>query len=100
MQSKNLPEDLRASLGGQTGKGNRIDEYRDYGFELGGPLYRDRLWAWGAFGKTDVTLLTLANTPDRTQLENYSFKTTGQATKDLRGSFTYFRGEKLKFGRN
>ncbi|MBA2301118.1 MAG: TonB-dependent receptor plug domain-containing protein [Acidobacteria bacterium] len=100
MQSKNLPEELRFLLGGTTGKGNRIDEYRDYGFELGGPLFRDRLWAWGAFGKTDVTLLTLANTPDRTQLENYSFKATGQATRDLRGSFTYFRGEKLKFGRS
>jgi hypothetical protein len=100
MQSNNLSDELRSSLGGATGKGNRIDEYRDYGFELGGPLYRDRLWAWGAFGKTDVTLLTLANTPDRTQLENYSFKATGQATRDLRGSFTYFRGEKLKFGRS
>jgi hypothetical protein len=100
MQATNLPDDLRASLGGTGGKGNRIDEYRDYGFELGGPLFRDRLWAWGAFGKTDVTLLTLANTPDKTQLENYSFKATGQATDALRGSFTYFRGEKLKFGRS
>ena len=100
MQANNLPEELRSTLGGTTGKGNRIDEYKDYGFELGGPLFRDRLWAWGAFGKTDVTLLTLANTPDNTQLENYSFKATGQATDALRGSFTYFRGEKLKFGRN
>jgi hypothetical protein len=100
MQSNNLPDDLRETLGGTTGKGNRIDEYQDYGFELGGPLFRDRLWAWGAFGKTDVTLLTLANTPDSTQLENYSFKATGQATQALRGSFTYFRGEKLKFGRS
>ncbi|HJR60000.1 MAG TPA: TonB-dependent receptor [Vicinamibacterales bacterium] len=100
MQSNNLPADLQSTLGGTTGKGNRIDEYQDYGFELGGPLYRDRLWAWGAFGKTDVTLLTLANTPDQTQLENYSFKATGQATPNLRGSFTYFRGEKLKFGRD
>ena len=100
MQSNNLPDELRATLGGQTGKGNRIDEYQDYGFELGGPLFRDRVWAWGAYGKTDVTLLTLANTPDNTQLENYSFKATGQATQALRGSFTYFRGEKLKFGRN
>lgn len=64
MQSKNLPEELRATLGGRTGKGNRIDEYQDYGFELGGPLFRDRLWAWGSVGKTNVTLLTLANTPD------------------------------------
>src|SRR5687768_11347811 len=52
MQSNNLPDDLKALLGGTTGKGNRIKEYKDYGFELGGPIFRDRLWAWGAYGKT------------------------------------------------
>ena len=100
MQSTNMPDDLKASLGGTTGKGNRIDEYTDYGFEVGGPIVKDRLWAWGAYGKTDVTLLTLANTPDQTILENVSFKTSGQATQDLRGTFSYFRGDKSKFGRS
>jgi hypothetical protein len=99
MQSNNLPDDLVSSLGGQTGKGNRIDEYKDYGFELGGPILRDRLWAWGAYGKTDVTLLTLSNTPDQTILENVSFKANGQATSAVRGSYTFFRGDKQKFGR-
>jgi hypothetical protein len=99
MQSNNLPDDLAASLGGVTGKGNRMDDYRDYGFELGGPILRDRLWAWGAYGKTDVTLLTLANTPDQTILENLSFKGTGQITDAIRSTFTFFRGDKLKFGR-
>ena len=100
MQANNLPDDLKASLGGTTGKGNRIKEYKDYGFELGGPLWKDRLWAWGAYGKTDVTLLTLANTPDQTILDNRSFKTTAQISRALRGGFTYFRGDKLKYGRN
>ena len=99
MQANNLPEDLAASLGGVTGKGNRIDEYTDYGFELGGPIVRDRLWAWGAYGKTDVTLLTLANTPDQTILDNRSFKATGQVTQNIRANYTYFRGDKLKYGR-
>jgi hypothetical protein len=100
MQANNMPSDLAASLGGVTGKGNRIDEYTDYGFEIGGPILRDKLWAWGAYGKTDVTLLTLANTPDQTILENVSFKGTGQATQNIRGSYTYFRGDKVKYGRN
>jgi hypothetical protein len=100
MQSNNMPADLAASLGGVTGKGNRIDEYTDYGFEVGGPILRDKLWAWGAYGKTDVTLLTLSNTPDQTILENVSFKGTGQATQNIRGSYTYFRGDKIKYGRN
>ncbi len=99
MQANNLPSDLAASLGGVTGKGNRMDKYKDYGVELGGPILRDKVWAWGAYGKTDVTLLTLSNTPDQTILENLSFKGTAQATDALRGTFTFFRGDKQKFGR-
>jgi hypothetical protein len=99
MQSNNLPDDLKASLGGTTGKGNRIDEYTDYGFELGGPIVKDRLWAWGSLGKTDVTLLTLAGTPDQTILKNRALKFNGQATNNIRGSYTYFYGDKNKFGR-
>ncbi|MBA3641412.1 MAG: hypothetical protein H0W53_19505, partial [Acidobacteria bacterium] len=99
MQSNNLPDDLKASLGGTTGKGNRISLYKDYGAELGGPVWKDKLWAWGAYGKTDVTLLTLQNTPDQTILENTSFKATGQLSQAIRGGFTFFRGDKLKFGR-
>jgi hypothetical protein len=100
MQANNLPDDLKASLGGVTGKGNRINLYKDYGFELGGPVWKDRVWAWGAYGKTDVTLLTLTNTPDQTILDNRSFKATGQISQALRGGFTFFRGDKLKYGRN
>ena len=100
MQSTNLPADLAATLGGASGKGNRMDEYLDTGAELGGPLLRNRLWAWGAYGKTDVTTLTIDGDPDQTILDNYSLKVTGQATSDLRGSFTYFRNEKSKYGRD
>ena len=99
MQANNMPDDLKARLGGVSGKGNRIKEYIDYGAEFGGPIFRDRLWAWGAYGKTDITLLTLANTPDQTILDNRSFKATGQATQDVRLSYTFFRGDKLKYGR-
>jgi hypothetical protein len=99
MQANNLPDDLKAALGGVTGKGNRINKYTDYGFELGGPVWKDKLWAWGALGKTDVTLLTLSNTPDQTILKNSSFKATGQLSDAIRGSFTFFRGDKNKYGR-
>ena len=99
LQGTNLPDDLAATLGGSTGKGNRMDEYKDYGGELGGPIWRDRVWAWGAIGTTDVTVLTLNGAADSTFLTNYSFKGTAQATDDLRGNFTYFQGVKEKFGR-
>ena len=100
MQANNLPADLAATLGGTSGKGNRIDEYMDYGAEIGGPILRDRLWAWGAYGKTDVTAITLNGASDQTILDNYSLKATGQVTQGLRASGTYFRNEKSKFGRD
>jgi hypothetical protein len=101
MQSTNLPADLQSTIGAKTGgKGNRTNQYSDMGFELGGPILKDHIWAWGAIGETNVRLITLANTPDKTLLKDYSFKSTGQFTSNLRGNFTYYRGAKLKYGRN
>jgi hypothetical protein len=99
LQANNVPADLAGVLGGTSGKGNRIDEYKDYGFELGGPIVKDRLWAWGAAAKTDVDLIVLTGAHDRTELQDTSFKATGQVTPGLRTNFTFFRGDKQKFGR-
>jgi carboxypeptidase family protein/TonB-dependent receptor-like protein len=99
MQSNNMPSDLAKTIGGKSGKGNRMDQYSDYGFEVGGPILRDHIWAWGAYGKTDVRLRTLTDALDRTKLDNRSFKLTAQSSSDLRGGFTFFRGDKQKQGR-
>ena len=100
MQSNNMSEELATNLGSPNGKGNRTDQYADYGFELGGPIVKDRLWAWGSLGKTDVRILTIRQTPDRTILKNRALKLQGQASASIRGSFTYFYGNKLKYGRD
>jgi hypothetical protein len=99
MQSNNMPADLAASIGGATGKGNRMHQYYDTGVELGGPIVKNRLWGWGAIGKTHVDLITLTGGHDRTELQDTSFKATGQLSKDLRVNYTFFRGNKEKFGR-
>jgi hypothetical protein len=99
LQSKNLSADLAASIGGTTGKGSRMHQYKDYGFELGGPIIKNRLWAWGAAGKTHVDLITLAGSHDRTELQDTSFKPSAQLTSGIRANYTFFRGNKQKFGR-
>ncbi len=100
MQSNNMDPALATALGSPNGKGNRTKEYKDYGFELGGPIIKDRLWAWGSIGQTRVHILTIKQTPDKTNLNDYAFKTQAQITSKLRGSFTYYNGVKEKFGRN
>lgn len=100
MQSNNMSEELATNLGSPNGKGNRTAQYADYGFEIGGPIMKDRLWVWGAMGKTDVRILTIRQTPDNTILKNRSLKIQGQASQNIRASFTYFFGDKLKYGRN
>jgi hypothetical protein len=99
LQGDNLPAEL-ASLAGPSGKGNRLDSAYDAGFDLGGPLLRNRWWAWGSYGQTDGTVITLSDVPDRTQLKNIAFKSEGQLSQTVRASFLYFRGNKEKIGRN
>lgn len=99
LQATNLSGNLASTIGGTTGEGNRTNQYYDGGGEFGGPLVKGRLWGWGAAGKTHVDLITLNGAHDRTELQNDSFKLTGQVTPALRANFTYFRGAKDKFGR-
>lgn len=98
MQSDNLPTGADA-VAGSSGKGNRTDQYSDYGFQAGGPLQKDRWWAWGSVARTDVRILTPDNVPDRTVLKNYSLKLTGALSSTTRVGFTYFYGSKYKDGR-
>jgi hypothetical protein len=98
LQSDNLPDEL-LDLAGPTGKGNRMKEFNDVGFDVGGPIVPGKWWAWGAYGRTDGTLFTLNGDPDRTLLENMAFKTTAQLNSRIRPEFLFFRGEKVKNGR-
>jgi hypothetical protein len=55
-ESNNLTDAQRTQ--GAT-SGNPIQDIKDYGFELGGPLAKGKAWLWGSFGKqlVDVGVL-------------------------------------------
>jgi carboxypeptidase family protein len=80
--------------------GNRTDSYKDYGFDLGGPLLKDRVWVWGTIGETNPAIRTLTGTLDETVLKNYAFKADAQMNPSVRGNFTFFEGNKTKTGRS
>jgi hypothetical protein len=96
-QSRNIPsEAVQQGVGG----GNRIDEVQDYGVEVGGPIIRDRLWLWGAYGRNQIDLLTISNTSDKTTLEDTNGKLNVQFFESLAGTASYTKGDKIKLGRN
>ena len=105
LQSDNVSSDLF----GQIASYNRVGEYKDWGVEGGGPILRNRIFAWGAYGKTEPELKVFSFNPDAadyeeiardaTFLENISAKVTGEVSSKTRANFTYFRGNKQKFGR-
>jgi hypothetical protein len=109
LQGNNLDPTLAQRIGGSTAAcknsgytqhcGNRTDKYNDDGFDLGGPLIKDKIWVWGRIGRTDVRILTLTGVPDETFLKNYAFKADAQATTNMRLNFTFFEGNKIKNGR-
>lgn len=103
LQGNNLNADLLAiavSRGNKTGKGNRIDKYQDRGFDLGGPLLKDKLWIWGQVAQTNIDLRDLANNRDATIFKTRALKVDGQASNNIRGNFTWYYNDKQKFGRN
>ena len=130
MQSDNVD----ASLVSQIQSYNRMQKYTDTGFEAGGPIVKDKLWVWGAYGYTNPRLriytysanggATIFNqgtdshcsqlgttsiaapqtynvtARDCTVLKNTSLKLNGDFNSATRASFTFFEGNKQKFGRS
>lgn len=97
-----VPAEAQAYLG----LPNEIDSITDYGFEIGGPIVRDRLWAWGSYSDQQIDLF-VAQPPgqerrftDKTKLENFSIKVNGQLTSSNSAAANYWEAEKVKLGRN
>jgi Carboxypeptidase regulatory-like domain len=79
--------------------GNRIKSVEEYGADVGGPLWKDHLWGWASYGKSDIQNLVLGGQLDRTQLEDYNYKLNFQATPANSGVVHYWTNDKLKDGR-
>ena len=89
---------------------NKIVNIKDYGFNVGGPLIKDKVWFWGSYGVQDIDFLTLPSrtgigtyTPpihDRNYLDNYNFKLNAQVLPNNRFEALITAGAKEKFGRD
>ncbi len=95
-QSKNLPQE---AVGQKLGAGNHIQSIQDYGAEAGGPIWKDHLWLWGAYGRDQINLVTAGGAQDKTTLENFNAKLNWQIVGSNAADVWYMRSDKLKFGR-
>jgi len=81
-------------------QGNRIVSVKDYGAEAGGPIVKDRLWIWGSYGRQKVSLLTISDVSDFTDLKSKNFKLNAQIAANNSATGFYFDSDKVKIGRN
>jgi len=84
---------------------NQINNIADKGAEIGGPIWRDKAWFWGSFGKQNIDILTAtvvagSRFRDKTELKSENLKLNAQpvASNSLTAVDQY--NAKIKFGRN
>jgi hypothetical protein len=51
VESVNVTDEQRAQ---GASSGNPIQNIKDYGAEMGGPIIKGKLWAWGSYGTQDI----------------------------------------------
>jgi Carboxypeptidase regulatory-like domain/TonB-dependent Receptor Plug Domain len=99
-------------------RANEIDQNNEWGFDIGGPIIRDRLWLWGAYADQQVDLLVAWPTAaelaavglgdrdpevrftDKTSLETINAKLNAQVTRNNSAVLFYYDNQKTKQGRN
>lgn len=101
LQSSNIPDELRgdARLKGND-KADHTDQIADYSFDLGGPIVKDKLWFYASYGRNDIRIRRLDQTPDKTLLKNTTAKVNWQASQNDTLSLFWFLGAKEKIGRS
>jgi Carboxypeptidase regulatory-like domain len=105
LQTTNLPSNIvpcppGVTVGVGCYKGNSINQIADYGGDIGGPILKNKLWFWGSLARNDIRMFAITGAPDNTKLDSASAKVDFQATPSNHANFFYYRGDKVKIGRN
>lgn len=109
LQGDNITPELKAQ---GAGSGNPIKNIKDYGFEVGGPILRNKLWYWGSAGLNDIAVGVVGFTnpggdpenpddlfTDVTNLTTYNAKLQYQWAPSNKSTFLYFFNDKVRNAR-
>jgi hypothetical protein len=118
-QGDNVDDEIRAA---GSGSGNPIQNINDIGFEIGGPIKKDKLWFWGSYGKQNIEVGVISffkdepgcrPTPpsdtkglrdclatDLTTLNNYNWKLTWAPVQNNKFNFQNTWAEKVRNARD
>jgi hypothetical protein len=117
LQANNISDALYQA---GAGSGNPIRNIRDYGFEIGGPIWRNKAWFWGGYGTQDIEVGIVGFrldtpecdrtftgpkdeypclAPDITTLENYNAKVQYQPAVPHKLTFSFSYGDKVRNAR-
>ena len=84
---------------------NEVNYLRDYGGEVGGPLWRDHLWFWGAVAENKISdvnsaLIGAVDTFDNIILRDKNAKLNAQILPNNSGVGFYSYGDKVRNARS
>ena len=100
LEGSNVPDEL-AAVGVTPDTADHNEQISDYGFELGGPIVRDRAWFYGSWSNQDIRLVrSSGNFIDKTILKNVNAKGNWQATSKDMVSVLWYLHAKEKTGRS
>jgi len=96
-QGDNLTDELIAE--GLSGV-DRFREMKDYGFNFGIPIVRDKAWIWGSWGVQNIETFSLGSRRDDTLLSTLSSTINLQLVPENRLEVFLYANRKQKFGRD
>lgn len=79
--------------------GDHTEQIQDIGFESGGPAWRDRVWLWGAWARTDIQSIDAGGMDNDTLMENTALKLNAQIATANSLVASWNHGNRLKWGR-
>ena len=102
-EATNTPEELRLQLAASGAGSTWLETASTTRRTTAGSsveVSADHLWLWGAYGRNQIDLFTTGGLTDNTTLQTYNAKLNAQLLQSNSANFYFYRGDKVKLGRD